>query len=38
MYYELDSGDDTWGIMLNGAQINPPYNAFQSFVASYPDT
>ena len=38
MYYELDSGDDSWGIMLNGAQINPPYNAFQSFVASYPDT
>jgi len=32
MYYELDSGDDTWGIM-----INPPYSAFQSFVAAYPD-
>jgi len=38
MYYELDSGDNTWGIMLNGAQINPPYSAFQSFVAQYPDT
>jgi len=38
MYYELDSGDDTWGIMLdNGARINPPYSAFQSFVAAYPD-
>jgi len=38
MYYELDSGDDTWGIMLNGAQINPPYSAFKNFVAAYPDT
>jgi hypothetical protein len=38
MYYVLDSGNDTYGIMLNGAAINPSYNAFQSFTAGNPDT
>lgn len=37
MYYVLDSGDNTYGIMLNGAQLNPPYSAFASFTASNPD-
>jgi hypothetical protein len=38
MYYELDSGDDTWGIVTNsGVPINPSYNAFASFVDGHPD-
>ena len=37
MFYVLDSGDDTFGIMLNGSPINPSYNAFQSFTSSHPD-
>ncbi|MGF6855348.1 hypothetical protein OKW29_004235 [Paraburkholderia sp. CI3] len=37
MYYVLDSGNNTYGIMLNGAQLNPPYSAFQSFTSSNPD-
>jgi len=38
MYYVLDSGDETYGIMLNGTGLNPSYNAFTSFVASNADT
>ena len=37
MYYVLDSGDNTYGIMLNGAQLNPPYSSFKSFTAANPD-
>ncbi|WP_345815750.1 hypothetical protein AAGS40_15950 [Paraburkholderia sp. PREW-6R] len=37
MYYVLDSGDDTYGIMINGSPINPTYNAFASFTSSHPD-
>lgn len=37
MFYVLDSGDDTFGIMLNGSPINPSYNAFQSVTSSNPD-
>jgi hypothetical protein len=37
MYYVLDSGNDTYGIMLNGTAINPTYNAFKSFTAANPD-
>jgi len=37
MYYVLDSGDDTFGIMLNGSPINPSYSAYTSFVVSNPD-
>ncbi|OLL31083.1 hypothetical protein BTH42_12760 [Burkholderia sp. SRS-W-2-2016] len=37
MYYVLDSGDQTYGIMINGTPISAPYNAFKSFVASNPD-
>jgi hypothetical protein len=37
MYYVLDSGNDTYGIMINGNPINPTYNAFTSFTASNPD-
>ncbi|CAB3776390.1 hypothetical protein LMG28614_00205 [Paraburkholderia ultramafica] len=37
MYYVLDSGDNTYGIMINGSPISQPYTAFQSFVAANPD-
>ena len=37
MYYVLDSGNNTFGIMNNGAVLNPPYGAFTSFTSSYPD-
>jgi hypothetical protein len=33
MYYVLDSGNDTFGIMMNGSPINPSYSAFTSFTA-----
>ncbi|SDR60295.1 hypothetical protein SAMN05445850_7239 [Paraburkholderia tuberum] len=38
MYYELDSGDATYGLMINGTALGLPYNAFASFVASHPDS
>ncbi|MFL9960545.1 hypothetical protein PQR02_05285 [Paraburkholderia sediminicola] len=37
MYYVLDSGNDTYGIMINGSPINPTYSAFTSFTSSNPD-
>ena len=37
MFYVLDSGDETFGIMVNGSPINPSYNAFQSFTSGNPD-
>ena len=37
MYYVLDSGNTTYGLMMNGAQVNPSYGAFTSFIASNPD-
>ncbi|MFM0340775.1 hypothetical protein [Paraburkholderia fungorum] len=37
MYYVLDSGNNTFGIMLNGSQINPSYSAFTSFTSGNPD-
>jgi hypothetical protein len=37
MYYVLDSGNDTYGIMINGVAINPSYSAFTSFTASHAD-
>jgi hypothetical protein len=37
MYYVLDSGNNTFGIMMNGSQINPSYSAFTSFTGSNPD-
>ncbi|MBC8739967.1 hypothetical protein F6X40_25015 [Paraburkholderia sp. UCT31] len=37
MYYVLDSGDQTFGIMMNGSPLNPSYSAFQSFTAAHPD-
>jgi len=37
MYYVLDSGNETFGIMMNGTPINPSYSAFTSFTASNPD-
>lgn len=38
MYYVLDSGDNTYGIMVNGKAIDAPYNAFTSFTSSHADT
>lgn len=38
MYYVLDSGNDTYGLMVSGATLNQPYNAFTSFSSSHPDT
>lgn len=39
MYYELDSGNDTWGIVTDsGAAIDPPYSAFQSFADANADS
>jgi hypothetical protein len=37
MYYVLDSGNNTFGIMMNGSPINPSYSAFTSFTLSQPD-
>ena len=37
MYYVLDSGSTTFGMMINGSPINPAYSAFTSFTASNPD-
>jgi hypothetical protein len=37
MYYVLDSGNNTYGIMNNTVPISAPYSAFTSFSASHPD-
>ncbi|MFM0037315.1 hypothetical protein PQQ53_24595 [Paraburkholderia strydomiana] len=37
MYYVLDSGNNTYGIMNNNVALDPPYSAFKSFTASHPD-
>jgi hypothetical protein len=38
MYYELTSGDDTWGIVSSSLDpIQPTYGAFQSFASGNPD-
>ncbi|AME26859.1 hypothetical protein [Burkholderia sp. PAMC 26561] len=37
MYYVLDSGNDTYGIMTDGVKSNAPYTAFAKFIASNPD-
>lgn len=39
MYYELTSGDNTYGIVTNSlVPIQPTYGTFKSFVAANPDT
>lgn len=38
MYYELDSGNTTWGLIINGVPNTEPYNAMKNFIASNPDT
>ncbi|WP_429477998.1 hypothetical protein [Paraburkholderia atlantica] len=38
MYYELDSGDSTYGLMIDGTVLPLPYNAFASFIASHADS
>ncbi|MCC8401094.1 hypothetical protein LJ655_04155 [Paraburkholderia sp. MMS20-SJTN17] len=37
MYYVLDSGNGTYGIMIDGAPCNPSYSSFASFTAANPD-
>jgi hypothetical protein len=37
MYYELDSGNTTYGVMIDGVVVNQTYSAFVSAVASHPD-
>lgn len=37
MLYVLDSGNDTYGIMLDGTPITPSYSAFTGFIKSNPD-
>jgi hypothetical protein len=37
MYYVLDSGDETYGIMINSAPISQPYNAFTTFTSGHVD-
>ncbi|CAB3776336.1 hypothetical protein LMG28614_00194 [Paraburkholderia ultramafica] len=37
MYYVLDSGDNTYGIMINDVAVSQPYSAFTSFTASHQD-
>jgi len=37
MYYVLDSGNDTFGLMINGSPVAPSYNAMTSFIASNAD-
>ncbi|MGF6415760.1 hypothetical protein [Paraburkholderia sp. MM5482-R1] len=37
MYYVLDSGNNTFGIMTNGVPLNPPYGAFTGFTSSHAD-
>ncbi|CAB3677442.1 hypothetical protein LMG27174_02468 [Paraburkholderia rhynchosiae] len=37
MYYVLDSGNDTYGIMINGKPLSEPYNAFTSYTSSHAD-
>ncbi|MCC8396384.1 hypothetical protein LJ656_27715 [Paraburkholderia sp. MMS20-SJTR3] len=37
MYYDLDSGDATYGLMIDGVTLNQPYNAFVSYIAGHPD-
>ncbi|NKJ51295.1 hypothetical protein CIC12_32180 [Burkholderia sp. SG-MS1] len=37
MYYVLDSGDNTYGIMNNGSPISQPYSAFTAFTSAHPD-
>jgi hypothetical protein len=37
MYYDLESGDYTYGIVHNSVPINPPFTAFSSFTAAHRD-
>jgi hypothetical protein len=37
MYYVLDSGNETYGIMINGSPISQPYSAFTAFTSAHPD-
>src|ERR1700676_668323 len=36
IYFELDSGNNTWGVVNNGVALNPPHSAFAAFTAANP--
>jgi hypothetical protein len=38
MYYVLDSGNTSWGILIDGKIIDPEYSALRNFVAANPDS
>jgi hypothetical protein len=38
MYYDLDSGNTQWGLVINGVPNTLPYNAMKNFIASNPDS
>jgi hypothetical protein len=37
MYYVLDSGNNTYGMVINGVPVTLPYAAFTDFLALHPD-
>jgi hypothetical protein len=37
MYYELDSGDSTFGLMIDGTIVKETYEAFTNFIAAHPE-
>jgi hypothetical protein len=37
MYYVLDSGNSTYGIMINGVPLSAPYGAFTAFTSAHAD-
>lgn len=38
MYYDLDSGNTQWGLVIDGVPNTWPYNAMKNFIASNPDS
>jgi hypothetical protein len=38
MYYDLDSEDATYGLMIDRAILSQPYGTFTRFIAGHPDT
>jgi hypothetical protein len=38
IYFELDSGNNTWGVVNNGVLLNPPHSALTAFTSANPDS
>ncbi|WP_174363564.1 hypothetical protein [uncultured Caballeronia sp.] len=38
MYYVLDSGNTSWGILIDGKIVDPEYSAMRNFILANPDT